>query len=67
MNRLALGIALISRLNQEPLQEERALRDADHTRWIEKPKVLAHDTGIRSWRSSASEPSEQRKVTTRRK
>jgi hypothetical protein len=27
MNRLALGIALISRLNQEPMQEERALRE----------------------------------------
>ena len=27
MNRLALGIVLISRLNQEPLQEERALRE----------------------------------------
>ena len=67
MNRLALGIVLISRLNQEPLQEERALRDADHTRWIEKPKVLAHDAGIRSWRSSASEPSEKQRKTTRRK
>jgi hypothetical protein len=27
MNRLALGIALISRLNQEPPHEERALRE----------------------------------------
>jgi hypothetical protein len=30
------------------------------------PKVLAHDAGIRSWRSSASEPSEKRTVTMRR-